>query len=336
MSSLKKIISFKISLIIIGIILFFVLLIGLVSTITGVAIGYEETIRQTSEVRGSGIIINNQIYANRYRELLNKYLVDKGYVSLERLIFYLQRKNNILDITTLSQKDWEMAYLDNLNEKNKQMIPIKTICNNFKNDTTLSNFTIENGMNNDGVYIEVIDLCTINEVDITTSNDYSEAYSYLPFLFPLKEDFYITSMVFENRNVDLGLSGEDKDEANFHEGWDFAVPIGTKFYSICNGKVSNIVNTQFNDLDYKNSNNPIGNFIVVDCNNGLRAGYYHIQANSSPFYIRIGALIKEGDLLGKTSTTGLSTGPHLHLDLKNKDNVYLDALEYINFNYKRG
>jgi len=43
-----------------------------------------------------------------------------------------------------------------------------------------------------------------------------------------------------------------------------------------------------------------------------------------------------GEFLGKTSTTGLSTGPHLHLGLKTLDGKVLDALEYIDFDYKKG
>ena len=149
-------------------------------------------------------------------------------------------------------------------------------------------------------------------------------------------NFVVTSMVFESRNVDLGLSGEAQENVNFHEGWDFAIPIGTNFYSMCNGHVSNIVNTQFNDLSYKQSGNSVGNYITVNCSNGLKVSYLHIQANSSPFGMKVGSLVREGDLLGRTSTTGLSTGPHLHLSLQNSDGTYLDALEYVNFNYKKG
>lgn len=336
MGSLKKLLTFKMIAIIVACLGVFVAIIAIISAITGVSMGYEATIRQAAEVRDSNTIVNNQIYADRYRSILNKHLIDKGYVSLERLIFYLQRKNNLLDITTLSYSDWETAYLENLNTDRKQMIPIKTICKNLNKDTTLPEFTVESGLNDNGLYIDVINLCNVDGIDVATSNEYSEDYSYLPFVFPLQSNFTITSMVFESRDVDLGLTGEDKENANFHEGWDFAVPIGTNFYSMCNGVISNIVNTQFNDLNYKESGNSTGNYITVDCNNGMKISYLHIQANSSPFLLRVGSFVKEGDLLGRTSTTGLSTGPHLHLGMRNKDGTYLDALEYVDFNYKKG
>lgn len=336
MGSLKKLLTFKMIAIIVACVGVFVAIIAIISAITGVSMGYEATIRQAAEVRGSNTIINNQIYADRYKSILNKYMIDKGYVSLERIIFYLQRKNNILDITTLSYSDWETAYLENLNTERKQMIPIKTVCKNINKDTTLPKFTVESGLNDNGLYIDVINLCNVDGVDVASSNDYSENYSYLPFVFPLQNDFTVTSMVFESRDVNLGLTGEDKEDVNFHEGWDFAVPIGTNFYSMCDGVISNIVNTQFNDLSYKESGNSVGNYISVDCNNGMKISYLHIQANSSPFGMRVGSLVREGDLLGRTSTTGLSTGGHLHLGMRNIDGTYLDALEYVDFNYKKG
>ena len=336
MKMLKKIITTKIAIVVILVVVFIAILIGVISGVCGVAMGYEETVRQASKVKGANTVVNNQIYADRYRKILDKYLIEKGYVSLERLVFYLQRKNNILDITTLSNDEWEQAYLENLNEKEKQMIPIKTICKNFNDDSSIPNYTVGNGLNDNGVYIEALNLCVVDGVDITTSNDYSEDYKYLPFVFPLKRSFSVTSMLFEIRDVDLGLTGEQKEQVNFHSGWDFSVPIGTDFYSICNGTLLKVVNTQFNDLPFKQSGNSTGNYISVQCDNGLKVTYHHIKANSLSLGIREGFPVREGELLGKTSTTGLSTGPHLHLGLQNSEGSNIDALEYIDFNYKKG
>lgn len=332
---LKKIISIKIAVIILISVIFFGILLAVISAVAGISMGYEANYRQANEVRGSSTIINNQIYASRYRDLLDAYLVDNGYVSLERIIFYLQRTKNILDITTLSQSEWENAYISNLNLEKKQMIPIKKICKDIKYNSTLPNYTIEDGTNNNGVFIEVINLCVVNDIDITTSNDYSEDYGYLPYVFPLKSKFSVSSMIFENRNVNLGLSGEAQDRVNFHSGWDFAVPIGTNIYSMCDGTIKSLVNTQFNDLSYKESGNSTGNYVTVECNNGLIISYLHVKANSYPPFYRIGFMVRENELITKSSSTGLSNGPHLHVGLRNKEGKHLDILEYVNFNYKR-
>lgn len=156
---LKNLLKFKLSMIIVGIVMFVVIIIGIISTATGTAIGYENLKKQSEEKRGSVTVANNYIYAERYRTLLNSHLINDGYVSLERLVFYLQRTHNSLDATTLSYQEWEQAYLNNLNSEKKQMIPIKTICKQIKMDSNIPEYTIESDTNSNGVYIEKLNLC---------------------------------------------------------------------------------------------------------------------------------------------------------------------------------
>lgn len=331
-----KLLKIKISLITFSVGFLIALILIVVIAVCGYKVGESYVNEQVNQMRANSVVINSQLYAERYRSILNKYLISKGYVSLERLVFYLQRTNNVLDTSTLSYEVWEKAYLDNLNLEEKQMIPIKTICKKLNSDTSIPNFTIENGLNADGIAIDVINLCTVNDVDITQSDDYDEIYYPLPFSFPLKVNFTVTSIAFEHRQVDLGnISEEAQASTNFHSGWDLAVPTGTNFYSICDGTVSNITNTQANDLPFKQSGNSTGNYMMVTCSNGFTAMYWHLQYNSQPFQLRKGSLVRKGDLLGRTSTTGTSTGPHLHLGLKDPDGKLLDAISYIDFtNYE--
>lgn len=331
-----KLLKIKISLITFSVGFLIALILIVVIAVCGYKVGESYVNEQVNQMRANSVVINSQLYAERYRSILNKYLIAKGYVSLERLVFYLQRTNNVLDTSTLSYEVWEKAYLDNLNLEEKQMIPIKTICKKINSDTSIPSFTIENGLNADGVAIDVINLCIVNDVDITQSDDYDEIYYPLPFSFPLKVNFTVTSIAFEHRQVDLGnISEEAQASTNFHSGWDLAVPTGTNFYSICDGTVSNITNTQANDLPFKQSGNSTGNYMMVTCSNGFTAMYWHLQYNSQPFQLRKGSLVRKRDLLGRTSTTGTSTGPHLHLGLKDPDGKLLDAISYIDFtNYE--
>lgn len=326
-----KLLKAKVLIIVLCCVSLFAFILVVVTAVCGYKVGEAYVNEQVNQMKMSSSVLNNQLYADRYRHLLNNHLLDKGYVSLERLIFYLQRTHNVLDTSTLSYDVWNQAYLDNINVEEKQMIPIKTVCTNIKNNTSLPSFTIQSDINDNGVLIEVIDLCTVDGVDITTSNDYDEIYYPRPFMFPLKSNFTVTSIVFENRDVDLGLSEQEQARVNYHSGWDLAVPTGTNFYSMCDGIVSNVTNTQMNDLPFKESGNSTGNYMMVTCNNGFTAMYWHLQYNSQPFGIRKGSLVRKGDLLGRTSTTGTSTGPHLHLGLKDKDGNLLDAIAYIDF-----
>ena len=332
---MKKLLTIKAIIISLVVGFIFSIIFVVVIAVCGYKVGEAYVNEQVNQMRMNSLVINNYLYANRYRTLLDKYLLTKGYVSLERLVFYLQRTNNVLDTSTLSDEVWDKAYLDNINVVEKQMIPIKTICTKLKKDITLPEFTIESGENQDNILIDKIDLCTVEGVDISSSSEYDEIYYPLPYTFPLKNKFIVTSIVFENRSVDFGLSDKEQENVNYHSGWDLAVPIGTDFYSICDGKVTNITNSQNNDLSFNLSGNKVGNYMHVECSNGFTVMYYHLKYNSQPFTVRTGTLVKKGDFLGKTSTTGLSTGGHLHLGLKDQSGKLLDAMSYIDFtNYE--
>ena len=216
---------------ILPLIIIFILLIAIIGFVVGKSVAEE----QVNNMRANAPVINSQLYASYYKNLLNSHLLNDGYVSLERLVFYLQHTKNVLDTSSLSYEEWEQAYFDNINSNEKQMIPIKTICRNLKNDITLPTFTIESGTNDDGIQIDVIDLCYENDENIVDNNDYNENYLLLPYTFPIRTNFTITSFVFEHRNVELDLSKEEQEKINYHSGWDISVPIGTNFYSICDG-----------------------------------------------------------------------------------------------------
>ncbi len=313
-----------------SIVVIFSLLMVPAAVVLGIA-HYEDNTEITPDMRGSSGVINNNLYASRYKKIVTKYLLSKGYVSLERLVFYLQRTYNVLDITLLSDEEWENAYLNNLDEEHKQMIPTKTLCKNFKENTSLPEYTIQSGRNENNILIEALNLCYPNGFDITEIEEESESFQHLPYDFPLKTDFTVTSIVFENRDVDLGLPEEEQERVNYHSGWDLAVPTGTEFYSVCDGVIEKNVVTQANDLPYQDSHNATGNYIEVRCLDKNHVSYLHIQAGSVPYLYKPGTKIEKGAYLGKTSTTGLSNGPHLHLGLTNENGVRMDIMKYINF-----
>lgn len=322
---LKKLLSIKIVSVVLVLSFVIVIFVAIVTCSSGVSIGYNNYYESSAEIRGSVTVHNNQIYAQKYRTILDKYMQTYGYVSLERLVFYLQRTNNSIFITTLSMDIWEKAYFANLDIEEKQMIPLKEMCSILENDTSLPQYTI-NDKNSSNYAVTSINLCVENL-------DLNDDYLYMPYIFPLQDKYTTTSFVFEYRDVNLDLSEEELDKVNYHSGWDFAVPIGTKFYSVCNGTVNKVVNTQFDDLSYNDSKNAIGNYVEVLCENGFIVSYHHIKANSVPYpYSVEGTTIEKGTFLGLTSSTGKSTGPHLHLGLRTKEGIKLDILEYVDFN----
>lgn len=310
-----------------------VVMFSIIAAFISFTISTAERKNQLVDIQGSSYVENNHLFIDKYKPLLNKYLEKRGYVSLERIVFYLQTVYNTINPNVLSNDEWEKAYIENSSEEYKQMVPIKSICKKLSKNSGYHG--PDSLFISDNEYYYHIDLCVVNGVSIVDSNDYSEDFMDLPYVFPLDvSSITVTSIVFERRNVDLGLSSEMQERVNFHDGWDFAVGTGTTFRSACDGIITKVVNTQANDLNFSNQPSPkniIGNYIVVTCDNQLSVEYWHLKYNSLYKGLKQGDHVNRGQPLAQTSTTGMSTNPHLHVGLRTSDETLLDFLSYVDF-----
>lgn len=90
----------------------------------------------------------------------------------------------------------------------------------------------------------------------------------------------------------------------FHNGMDFGVPIGTPVKAVMEGVVKGTDNT---DL-YPNCNS-WGGWVLVEHPNGLSTLYAHL----SSALVSPGQSVARGETIALSGSTGVSTGPHLHL-----------------------
>ncbi|MBC6980234.1 M23 family metallopeptidase [Caulobacter sp. 17J80-11] len=86
-----------------------------------------------------------------------------------------------------------------------------------------------------------------------------------------------------------------------HEGVDFAAPMGSPVACAAQGRVLRTGNSS-----------SYGRFVEVEHANGVTSFYAHLSAIS----VQQGAALGAGDTLGKVGTTGHSTGPHLHFEIR--------------------
>jgi murein DD-endopeptidase MepM/ murein hydrolase activator NlpD len=94
----------------------------------------------------------------------------------------------------------------------------------------------------------------------------------------------------------------------FHQGIDFTAPTGTEIYATGDGKV----------LEVKSMRRDYGNHIIIDHGYGYTTVYAHLDR----FNVKKGQVVKRGDVIGFVGSTGLSTAPHLHYEVKlNNRNV---------------
>ncbi|MBQ8911815.1 MAG: M23 family metallopeptidase, partial [Clostridia bacterium] len=67
-----------------------------------------------------------------------------------------------------------------------------------------------------------------------------------------------------------------------------------------------------------------GIYTVIDHGNG----YVSLYAHMSQALRGVGAVVKQGDIVGYSGKTGRVTGPHLHFELS-KDGVLVDPEDYM-------
>ena len=87
----------------------------------------------------------------------------------------------------------------------------------------------------------------------------------------------------------------------FHAGLDFKGPTGAAIYSAAKGKVA-----------FVGRRPGYGNCVEIDHGNGLRTRYAHMSA----FRTRAGEPVVAGQVIGAVGSTGRSTGPHLHFEVR--------------------
>jgi murein DD-endopeptidase MepM/ murein hydrolase activator NlpD len=64
--------------------------------------------------------------------------------------------------------------------------------------------------------------------------------------------------------------------------------------------------------------------VVLDHGSGVFTGYWHLQELA----VRPGDRVEPGQLLGRVGSTGLSTGAHLHWELR-VNGVPVDPLQWV-------
>ncbi|QUL36787.1 M23 family metallopeptidase [Erythrobacter sp. JK5] len=88
-----------------------------------------------------------------------------------------------------------------------------------------------------------------------------------------------------------------------HNGVDFAAPTGTPIYASGDSTVA-----------FAGPRGSAGNFIRLDHGEGMQTWYMHLNAFADGLVP--GKAVRQGEIIGYVGTTGGSTGPHLHYEIR--------------------
>ena len=100
-----------------------------------------------------------------------------------------------------------------------------------------------------------------------------------------------------------------------HTGIDIRASMGSNIYAAASGKVITA-----------GWNTAYGNMIIIDHGNGITTLYGH----ASKLNVKVGDTVKQGDIIMKAGSTGYSTGPHLHFEVR-KNGTPQDPKNYLDY-----
>jgi murein DD-endopeptidase MepM/ murein hydrolase activator NlpD len=130
--------------------------------------------------------------------------------------------------------------------------------------------------------------------DVATAERLKALLSFVPLRMPLSGDPSITSPFGYRADPFLGRPA-------LHPGVDLAEAYGTEVHAAAAGRVA-----------HAGPAGGYGNMVEIDHGNGLASRYAHM----SETLVEEGQQVDKGAVLGRLGSTGRSTGPHLHYEVR--------------------
>lgn len=114
-------------------------------------------------------------------------------------------------------------------------------------------------------------------------------------------------------NISSRYGARESIRDHTHQGLDIAAVTGTPIKAAADGVIT-----------YSGTMGGYGNLIIIDHGNGITTYYGHC----SKLYKKKGTKVTAGDRIAAVGSTGNSTGPHLHFEIR-KNGVYVNPAKYL-------
>ena len=104
-----------------------------------------------------------------------------------------------------------------------------------------------------------------------------------------------------NGSVSSRFGSRSSSRSTIHTGLDISAPTGTGIRAVANGTVT-----------YAGFRGTYGYLVIIDHGNGIESYYAHCNQ----LYVGVGQVVDSNTTIAGVGSTGNSTGPHLHLELR--------------------
>jgi murein DD-endopeptidase MepM/ murein hydrolase activator NlpD len=141
---------------------------------------------------------------------------------------------------------------------------------------------------------------------IAAASDSNKLFDILPVIAPVSEPYVISRKYGPSEDPFTGIQ-------KWHYGIDFVAEEGSYVFATADGVIE------------KEENHPLwGKRIVISHGEGITTIFAHLGS----FKINQGKRVSRGDIIGTIGTSGLSSGPHLHYEIRIDGNP-LDPFAYM-------
>ena len=126
--------------------------------------------------------------------------------------------------------------------------------------------------------------------------------------------------IYPTTNTQISAGYPNYSNGSYHGGVDFPVATGTPVGASADGVVVISKALKNSDGSYRS----YGEYVVIDHGSGIRTYYCHLSQR----LVSEGQTVKQGQVIGKSGSTGNSTGPHLHFEVR-VNNTRVDPMRYL-------
>ena len=202
----------------------------------------------------------------------------------------------------------EKVYISSFEEAENVISELKS-----KNSSNISNLTIQEKYETEvkdfttkedavaKLYVEPVKQVTVASRNSSSSTKTTGSVNTSSKTSTAKASLGITLIKPISGTITSKFGAGSSIRRSSHTGLDISAPKGTAIKAASSGTVT--------FSGYKGS---YGNMIVISHGNGVQTYYAHCSA----LYLSAGASVSQGQVIAAVGSTGNSTGPHLHLEVR--------------------